>query len=225
MKQVSEFETYAELIAYETTSKIRMISSDVMTMMLVKFGLYGFFLSRVDDISLAFMDRVRAVSTFNFVTGSVMGEANKSMMQTVVDNNPDLIEQLTALRLALIDYANPTYFPYVEMTETQFDEIKNPPVVEPASPPPVYEYFDQIPSQTGNFISRLRLDSPPSRAATVHVYERISKDGVIWLEWKRVGYFGSVRNDVEEYSASVKATTAAHRQFKIVSDVELDIQG
>ena len=120
-------EALVEAQEYTETSN-RTISSDVMTMLVVGVGLYGYFLDCSNDTShpardmcLALMDRIRTQSTFNFDPNRPKGAANRAMLDTLINTSMTEKEaQLTQLLGALSNESQYTNTPFAR---TQLDAV------------------------------------------------------------------------------------------------------
>jgi len=123
----------AEAQAYES-SQGSMISSDVMTMLLVSVGMYGYFRDcsvnsehPARDICLALMDRMRTQSDFNFMPNHPKGAANNGMIELLIDVlMTEKAAQLTALRDNLRAEAGFTTYPFDRTTLSNVLTIRSP---------------------------------------------------------------------------------------------------
>ena len=104
-------------------SQGKMITSDVITMLLVQYGLYDVFSDIAETnghpargICMAFMDRVRTNSVFNFQPDSQKGAANLAMVDLLSSLLPDHNGALMALKYAAIDEAGDTVKPFANVT-------------------------------------------------------------------------------------------------------------
>jgi hypothetical protein len=85
----------AEAKAHVESSE-KMISSDLMAMILVDFKLYDLFKASDEEAIHAFMDRVLTSSEFNFYEPSTAGAANFKLLDSLI-NDPVLRATLTAV--------------------------------------------------------------------------------------------------------------------------------
>lgn len=99
------------------------LTSDVMTMLLVGNGLYAEFSDLANDtqspargIVMAFMDRVRTDSSFNFQPDHPKGQANLGMVDALISIVPSLSTELNQLKSAVISESTETITPFSETT-------------------------------------------------------------------------------------------------------------
>jgi hypothetical protein len=105
-------------------SQGKVITSNVLTMLLVGEGLYGYFRDcSVDtqhparDICLALMDRLRTQSEFNFIPGDPKGVANNGMIDLLISTlMTEKQAELGALRTSLTAEASTTNKPFEQTT-------------------------------------------------------------------------------------------------------------
>lgn len=126
-----------------TASHGKMVSADVMTMLLVQSALYGRFKDVSEDGShpardmcLAFMDRIRTQSQFNFQADHPKGQANIEMVDMLID---DLMSEdaigLTSLKNMAMAEASESTRPFKYATLSDILAIRQPSVEEEVSYP------------------------------------------------------------------------------------------
>lgn len=106
-----------------TTTEGRFITSNTLTVYVVQLGLYSVFNDIANttghsarDICMAVMDRLRGVSDFNFIIGSPMGDANFSLLDSLISLLPDKANQLNTLKSLATDYCNRISYPFANTT-------------------------------------------------------------------------------------------------------------
>jgi hypothetical protein len=100
------------------------LTSNVLTMLLVASGLYGYFRDCSEntqhparDICLALMDRLRTQSEFNFMPGHPKGDANNGMIDLLINYlMTEKQAELNALRTSLTAEASTIITPFEQVT-------------------------------------------------------------------------------------------------------------
>lgn len=212
MKQLNEFETLQEAQEYLFVVNPVLFTSDIMAMLLVPNDMYAYFNSQSDSICMATIDRLKTVSTFNFVTGTKWGDMNQASMDYLIQAKEGK-EELITLKESLIKEANPIEYPYLKTTQTEFD-------IATLSKKSIYD----VPANVNAFVHSFRLNSHLETSVFVTLEESLSKDGITYTDFNMASAFGQVQSDVIEYKAKVKATSANYRKLRIVSPLPLDIE-
>lgn len=124
---LAEAKAYSESIG-------KTITSDVMTMMLVSSGLYGYFYDcskdtshPARDICLALMDRMRTQSEFNLIPGTPKGDANNYLIDLLI--NTLMVEkqpELTDLYQQLRNESGVITFPFARVGLSDILSIRDP---------------------------------------------------------------------------------------------------
>ena len=98
-------------------------SSEAVALLLVQNGLYGPLHDASEDpnnpargICLAFMDSVRAESTFNWSDNTEKGLANRAMIDNLIQLLPDLEDNLNAFKADADAEASETVKPFARVT-------------------------------------------------------------------------------------------------------------
>lgn len=122
MKQLSEFATLAEAQAYQETVE-KNIGSGVMRHLLVMHGLFSnFHDSTTSDLKRATVENLRAGTEFDFRHSSSVGQANLSMLDMMINAEPDaaIQTQMAALKSVIIDRSAVTSYPLLNITADAF---------------------------------------------------------------------------------------------------------
>lgn len=200
---LNEFETIEAAQAYTSTDKI-IITSNVMRMMLVQTGLYGYITTNTDDTSLAITDSVKTDAKFNLIDGDPLGEANKLMMDSLISTHSEKAAELAALKAALLAYANPEHQPFANVTALEFRKAKG-----------VYAVELPILGSKGQHVTEFGIVESVPEPAEVVLMQRFGTEGDL-TEWHPVGST-RVLYKQSGYKIMVPACTADIRELKLVS--------
>lgn len=101
----------------------KMVSSDVMTILLLNTGLYTVFVDTAADtqhparaLCMAVVDRIRTQGEFNFIAGHPKADAVLALMAGLKQAMPDYKDALDALEAAAIAESNPEKTPFENVT-------------------------------------------------------------------------------------------------------------
>lgn len=121
MKSLSEFASIEEARTHIERHE-RMISSDVMRVLMFNAGLYDWFMSQTEGLAKVAADNVRSGGEFNFMPSHALylGPLLDGMIATQTAQS----EQLTALKAACLSYAVKEDRPYEHVSEYEFKLVK-----------------------------------------------------------------------------------------------------
>lgn len=123
---INSFEGTAEerlpLVRAYTEVQGRMISSDVMTMLLLQNGLYDVYSNSTNPILMATMDRIRTQSEFNFQQGHPKGDTNLMTLE-LLEQSGDITPKAKA---DIFAEANREVQPYANTTLEQVAAVTDP---------------------------------------------------------------------------------------------------
>lgn len=122
MKELHEFATLTDAQAY-TDVTTKMISSDQMRIFMIQTGLYGYFKNHTSDAQMAAYDNMFG-GEFNFINGHPSNVTPLFQLIISEAETPDKDAELTSLLNACIAFANKVTFPYIAVTQEEFDAAK-----------------------------------------------------------------------------------------------------
>ena len=117
MKSLSEFASIEEARTH-IEKRERMISSDVMRVLMFNAGLYDWFMSQSEGLSKVAADNVRSGGEFNFMPSHALYLG--PLMDNMIATHTEQSEQLTALKAACLSYAVKEIKPYEHASEYEW---------------------------------------------------------------------------------------------------------
>lgn len=123
MKKLSDFETLEAAQEYSEIST-RVLSADMMRPIMLKRGLYGYFLEGTSDYLLATMHNMQAGGEFNFIKGhpKYIGDLLGYMIH--IEKDVVYKAQLQLLMDDCHDYCNFEVKPFKDSTKSEFDKAR-----------------------------------------------------------------------------------------------------
>jgi hypothetical protein len=211
---ISDFETL-ELALAHSEVKGRMTSPDMMVSLLTEHDstLTLLEIAKTDTKASGFLLALNgAVTEYNLITGSVVGDKHQLLLTYLVSINAVTQE----FKDALIVYANPVTYPHANATQEDFDEAHDPGEVI------------ALPSVIGQHSIRINTTVQPRKATTLTVQHRFGTDADTLTDWHTVGsvlnvFYPTTLTGAPYSSGQIPATAAAYRELRLVSPLTLGV--
>lgn len=143
MKQITDFLTYAECVAYTYVEPF-FISKSTMSLYLEEVGLYEYFYDvfngkhdtvNESNVTVSHPAKSKVMLTikalesgnadghdFNFIIGRTWGDGNISALDDMINNTmTEKEEELDVLKMVCVAHCNVERAPYTDLTEAEFD--------------------------------------------------------------------------------------------------------
>lgn len=159
-----------------TITEVRLVTADVLTMMLVQVGLYGVFNDVASnaahparDICLAVMTRLNSEAQFNFTPGTPRGDANMAMFDALIAQlMPGQAVKLTQLRQMCLNESGRVVAPFAGVTMSDILAIRNPGQEQEALYPSE-SYLVSTSNQGADVVITLEAPAPHDLQMTVYL--------------------------------------------------------
>jgi len=117
LKSLSEFASIEDARSH-IEKRERMISSDVMRVLMFNAGLYDWFMSQTEGLAKVAADNVRSGGEFNFMPSHALYLG--PLLDDMITTHTDQSEQLTALKAACLSYSVKETNPYENVSEYEW---------------------------------------------------------------------------------------------------------
>lgn len=191
-----------EAVAF-TDVRLKMVTSEIMTMLLIKHGIYKDFVENTtgDASIMATMDRVRTQSDFNFFQADPRGMANLTLVDALIANSL----APAALKTDLIEAGKEEYEPFETVTLHQVKIARERDMTTPVSARNGYVVINNT-ADCENHNPRIFALNPRTQklqriANVMNVSTAGLYDALIPVEWRGAELFvdncyGTIENGV-----------------------------
>ena len=207
MMLLSDFETLEDAKLH-TEVNGRMASPDIVISLLTQHdSVISLKLkAETDDKAAGFLLALSgSVTDFNVMTGHTVGDAQQLLLAYLV-----YIDAVTqAFKDAIIAYANPVTYPFLNATQAEFDDANDIGETLPLS------------ANLGQHKVLVNITTKPNKLAIVKIQQRFGSDENNLTEWHDVGQISCLYTQRTYESGMIPVSPAAYRELRLVSLVTL----